>query len=271
MRPAQKIGLIAGQGEIPALLISRWEKQGLIPVIVALDDITSPDILSNRMSAVFSIGQAGHILDFFVSQGVTKLVMVGGLKRPNFWTLKTDVTGVGIILKFLFRKVGDDTLLKIIRAAIEKRGITVAGVHEFMPELLCPAGVLGNIHPTDNQNDIINKGFQSAKHHGAMDKGQSIVIDENGDVAFETNAGTNALISDCAGRTGAILVKASKPQQDMALDMPTIGVSTVECAYRAGLKGIVVEADKSIIVNRDAVVDACNKYGLFIVGIKDDI
>lgn len=271
MQPIQKIGLIAGQGELPPLLISRWEQQGFTPVIVALKGITPPDILTNRISASFSIGQAGHILNFFKSQGVTKLVMVGGLKRPNFWTLRTDTTGFGIVCKLIFRKVGDDTLLKTIRAEIEKRGFTVAGVHEFMPELLCPVGVLGDIHPTDKQKDLINTGFQSAKHHGAADKGQSIVIDENGDVMFETNAGTNALIARCAGHNGAILVKTSKPQQDMALDMPTIGVSTVESAHRAGLKGIAVEADKSIIVNRDAVVAACNQNGLFIVGIKNDI
>ncbi len=271
MQPIQKIGLIAGQGEIPPLLTSRWQQQGLTPVVVGLRGITPEQTLTGHISAVFSIGQAGHILDFFKSHGVTKLVMVGGLQRPNFWTLRTDATGFSIVLKLLFRKIGDDTLLRIIRSAIEKYGIAVAGVHEFLPELLCPQGVLGHIQPTASDRQVIKEGLNAAKHHGAADKGQSVIINDHGVIGFEDVAGTNALIASCAGRDNAILVKVSKPQQDMALDMPTIGVSTVENAHRAGLKGIAVEAGKTIIMNRDAVIESCNRYGLFLIGASHDI
>lgn len=252
------------------MLLNRWEQQGLTPVVVALDGITSPDILSGRITQTFSIGQAGHILHFLKSNNVEKLVMVGGLKRPNFWTLRTDMVGFKIILKLLFRKVGDDGLLRTIRNEIESYGIRVVGAHEYLPELLCPAGVLGIHQPTAEDLKIIAEGFKAAKQHGADDKGQSIVVNANGVCGFEGADGTNALIQSCHGKRGAILVKVSKPQQDLAFDMPTIGLNTVEAVRKAGFKGIALEAGKTLIVNQEDVVRKANEYGLFAVGIGEE-
>ncbi len=272
MRPTkeigEKIGLIAGQGSIPEALANRWESEGLTPVIVGLKGITDPSIFKNRIAAEFSIGQAGHILHFFKSHGVTKLVMVGALRRPNFWRLRTDFVGLGIVARLLLRQMGDDSLLRFIRREIEKFGIQVMGLHDYMPELLCPSGVLTKTIPTAEDLEIITKGFAAAKQHGADDKGQSIVVHASGLCGVEGRDGTNALIASCAGQVGAILVKVSKPQQDMALDMPTIGVSTVENILKSGFKGIAVEAGKTIIVNQDMVVGLCDEHGLFLVGFE---
>lgn len=271
MRPStqinQKIGLIAGQGSIPDALASRWESEGLTPVIVGLKGTTDISVFKNRIAAEFSIGQAGHILNFFKSHGVTKLVMVGGLQRPNFWTLRTDFVGMSIVARLLFRKMGDDSLLKFIRDEIQKYGITVVGVHEFLPEMLSPSGVLGKISPTPDDLKIIADGFRAAKIHGADDKGQSIVVNADGVCGFEDVSGTNALINKCHGASGAILVKVSKPQQDLAFDMPTIGISTIEHVLKSGFKGIAVEADKTIILDREAVIKMCDDNGIFLMGL----
>jgi DUF1009 family protein len=264
----QTIGLIAGQGSIPEALASRWEAQGLIPVIVGLKGITDPTIFKNRIAAEFSIGQAGHILNFFKSHGVTKLVMVGALKRPNFWTLRTDFFGMGIVAKLLFRQMGDDGLLRFIRREIEKFGIHVVGAHDYMPEMLCPIGALTKTSPATDDLKTIAMGFIAAKQHGADDKGQSIVVNASGVCGFETTEGTNALIESCAGQTGAILVKVSKPQQDLAFDMPTIGLSTAQNIFKAGFKGIAVEAGKTIIVDREMVVRLCDEHDLFLIGLE---
>ena len=272
MRPStqitDKIGLIAGQGSIPEALAARWESQGLTPVIVGLKDITDTAIFKNRIASEFSIGQAGHILNFFKSHGVTKLVMVGALTRPNFWTLRTDFVGMSIVARLLFRQMGDDGLLRFIRHEIEKFGIHVVGIHEYMPELLCPAGVLTKTSPTSDELKSISMGFTAAKQHGANDKGQSIVVNASGVCGYESKDGTNALIKSCAGQVGAILVKVSKPQQDMALDMPTIGVNTVQNILKSGFRGIAVEAGKTIIVDQDEVVRLCDEHGLFLIGCE---
>ena len=268
MLPSKEIGLIAGQGSIPECLAARWESQGLTPVIVGLKGITDPSLYKNRIAAEFSIGQAGHILNFFKSRGVTKLVMVGALKRPNFWTLRTDFVGMKIVAKLLFRRMGDDSLLRFIRREIEKFGISVVGVHDYMPELLCPAGVLTETHPTDDDLKLIQVGFVAAKQHGADDKGQSIVVNASGVCAVEGHHGTNTLISSCAGQPNAILVKVSKPQQDLALDMPTIGISTIRHAIDAGFKGIAIEAHKTIILDKEEVIALCIDNGLFLMGLE---
>lgn len=273
MLTPQKIGLIAGQGDLPVALLQKWQSMGVTPVVVGLHGTTPENILHDQISAVYSIGQAGHILDFFKSHGVQKIVMAGGLKRPNFWTilstLRTDKTGFQIILKLLCRRMGDDSLLKIIRHEIETRGLQVAGAHEFLPEILCPVGVLGKIQPTEDDFQKIQNGFIKAKSHGATDKGQSVVMGDNGQIAYETETGTNALIKSCAGWNEAILIKTSKPQQDLSLDMPTIGIGTIDVAHVSGFKGIAIEAGKTIILDRDKVIELCNEYRIFVVGIED--
>lgn len=267
-----KIGIIAGQGSIPESLVARWESQGMLPVIVGLKGITSPSLFTNRIAAEFSIGQAGHILHFLQSHGVRQLVMIGALKRPNLWTIIPDGAGFKILARLLWHhgraKLGDDGLLRFVRREIERYGIDIIGAHEFMPELLCSAGVLTRTAPDDADLQVITKGFAAAKQHGAEDKGQSIVINEAGICGVESSKGTNALIASCAGQAGAILVKAAKPQQDMALDMPTIGLATVENIIRAGFKGMAVEAGKTMIVDRDSVVRLCDEHKLFLIGIE---
>ena len=269
MRAPKKIGLIAGQGDLPLALINKWQSMGFTPVIVGLFGITPNHLMNGQISAIYSIGQAGHILDFFKSHGVEKIIMAGGLKRPNFWTLRTDKVGFQIVLKLLFRRLGDDSLLKTIRHEIEMRGLHVVGAHEFLPEILSPAGVLGHIHPSETDLNIINNGFVKAKSHGAEDKGQSIVISDEGHVAYETETGTNELIKSCAGWSGAVLVKVSKPQQDLAFDMPTIGLRTIELAHLSGFRGIAVEASKTIIMDKVRVIEFCNQYEMFIIGIEE--
>ena len=262
-----KIGLIAGQGPIPERLVSRWEEQGHTPVIVGLKDITDSALFKNRIAAEFKIGQAGHILNFFKQNDVKKIVMIGALRRPNFWTIIPDWEGITILAKLLMRRRGDDSLLRFVRAEIERYGLTVVGVQEFMPELLCPAGPLTQLHPTTDQLKMITVGFDAAKQHGANDKGQSVVVTPNAIAARETEKGTNALIDSCANMQNAILVKASKPQQDLALDMPTIGISTVDHIIKAGLKGIAVESGKTIIMDKDDVVRKCDDHGIFLIGL----
>lgn len=269
MHTSEKIGLIAGQGQIPEMLLKAWERAGLSPVIVGLDGITDQALLTGRCGAFFSIGQVGHIFDFLRSHQVKRVVMIGAMRRPNFWTLRTDAVGLRIILSLLLRRMGDDSLLKFIRAQFEKRGISVVGAHEFLPDILASAGAMGSVVPDDVTLSRIRNGFRAAKRHGADDKGQSIVIGECGQILLETESGTNALIKLASGLKRAILVKVSKPQQDLALDMPTIGPETVRQAIAVGIIGIAVEAGKTMLVDRQDVVRLCNDAGLFLLGIEE--
>ncbi len=160
-----RVGLIAGQGDLPRRLIARWREQGVSPIVVGLKGIT-PDSLSDLTDDVtfFAIGQAGHILEHLKEQGAQSVVLAGALKRPNFWALRTDSYGFGILLRLLsrlvLRRMGDDSLLKFIRHEIEKFGLTLIGAHEVLPDILSPAGVLGTVSPTEGERIRIEPCFQ---------------------------------------------------------------------------------------------------------------
>ncbi len=258
MCSSQKVGIIAGNGNLPARLSEALSRQGFVPVI-------------GRLGEDFSVGQAGKIINFFKSKQITQLVMVGSLSRPNWWTVRADLRGLQIISRLIFKSIGDDALLKIIRQELESEGFKICGIHEFMPELLCPEGVLGKIQPDQKINQIISDGVRVAKQHGRDDLGQAIVIDAgSGQVlAKETRSGTDALIRSVSEiKTQKILVKMCKPQQDMALDMPTIGVKTVEEAHKSGFIGIVAEAGRTLVPDHDQIIDLCNRYEIFLMVVN---
>lgn len=249
-----KVGIIAGNGDLPDRLSDALRVQGIAPVVA-------------RLGLDFGVGQAGAIMAFFKSQSVTDLVMVGGLQRPNWLTLKVDGAGLRIVSRVLFRMLGDDGLLRVVRDALEDEGFRVHGVQRYMPELLAPNGLLGQISASIGTGDLA-RGLNAAKEHGARDMGQSVVMVDGKVEAFEKRDGTNALMRQMAGVSGCkILFKASKPQQDLDLDLPTIGRRTIDTAIQCGFNGIAVEAGRTLFLDRDYVVEQADRNGLFVIGL----
>lgn len=275
MRPPQesqlkKVGILAGTGRSPELLAERLEAEGKTPYIVAFSGITDPSLYRERQHLVAPIGMAGRILSWLKEQGVSDVVMTGALKRPEWSKLKVDPRGMMIIAKVALKKLGDDSLLRVLRKEIEAEGLTLRGIQDFVPELLAGEGVLGLVQPLPEDEDTIQRGFNAAKELGRQDQGQSVVVQQDSVLGLEDAGGTKALMEKAAkdksvGR-GPILVKVCKPQQDRALDMPTIGVQTVETAREGGFAGIVVEAGETLILDSAEVVRLCNNYGLFLLG-----
>lgn len=250
-----KVGIIAGNGDLPDQLSSALRAQGIEPVVA-------------RLGVDFGVGQAGAIMAFFKNQSVVDLVMVGGLQRPNWLTLKVDGAGLRIVARVLFRKLGDDGLLRVVREALEGEGFHVHGIQRYMPNLLAPEGVLGRIVSPIDAHDL-ERGIAAAKEHGAKDLGQSVVMVDGNIQGFETRDGTNALMRQMASVTGCkILFKASKPQQDLDLDLPTIGRRTIDTAVQCGFSGVVVEAGRTLFLDRDYVLEEADRNGLFVIGLS---
>lgn len=253
-----KVGLIAGNGDLPARLIRALEQQGgeVVPVYLGVD---------------YSVGQAGAIISHFKEYQVTDLVMVGGLQRPNLFRLKVDKRGMQIVAKLLRRPLGDDALLRLIREELEAEGFRIHGIHEYMPEILFPAGVHVIPENWSASDEILRAGFSAAKAHGAQDLGQSIILDGHDGhvIAREDKRGTDFLIKSVAHLDGIkILVKVCKPQQDRALDLPTIGTKTVNIAQACGISGIVAEAGATLSPDFDDVINKCRDYGIFLCGME---
>jgi hypothetical protein len=266
-----KVGIIAGSGRPPLLLAEALEREGHVPYIIALDGSAEPELYQTRKHLLVPIGRAGRIIKWLKENGVTELVLSGALKRPEWAKLKVDPRGLMFVAKVALKALGDDGLLRAIRFELEKDGFHLRGIHEFMPELLAPEGVLGSIEPLAEDQETIRLGYDAAKEHGRQDKGQSVVVQQETVLGLEGDDGTAALMARAAkiksvGR-GPILVKVCKPQQDLALDLPTIGINTVESAREGGYAGIAVEAGLTLIIDLANVVLLCDRYGLFIVGL----
>ncbi len=267
MRP----GLIAGAGKLPYLLIQKWEDQGLSPVIIAIDGFADPDLIEGKTGTTIALGSAGKMISYLKKNSVTDLVVTGRVSRPDLMRLKPDARGMVVIAKIMMKKkIGDDALLRIVKAEIEKDGFKLRAVQEFVPEILTPEGLLTKTPIPLEAIESVEVGFQAARDHGAKDLGQSVIVQNGSIIGLETERGTNALIRE-AGKNkqsglGPILVKTCKPQQEKALDLPTVGISTAREVQAAGFSGIVLQAHDTILLDREEVIEFCDAHGLFLYG-----
>lgn len=270
----KKIGLIAGQGRLPEMLLSNWEKAGVSPYIVALEGITDPDLFMAREHIILPIGCAGGMIEYLKRSGVKDIVLAGALKKPEWSQIRADQRGMKIILKVALRALGDDALLRVVREELESDGFILHGAQEYIPEILAPAGLFSETSPLQEDWDSIRLGFQTAKDWGRKDKGQSVVVQQGIVLGCEGSEGTKTLMEQAGkikreGR-GPILVKVLKPAQDTALDMPTIGVKTIETAHEQGFVGIVVEAGRTLVLDQEEVMARANHHKIFLLGLNEE-
>lgn len=258
-----KLGIIAGGGDIPRQLIETCLKNNIRPVVVGLQNFAH-DIDADLWAR---IGSGQKIVDFFTHEKVQDVVFIGSVKKPNIFTLWPDWRTFLFFLRAWIGSFGDSRILDAARDELKKYDLTIRGVHEFMPELLMDEGFLSaNQNIGAHKNDI-EMGIIEAKHWGNEDFGQAVIVKDGKIIGRETHKGTSALIKS-KGEVGAVLVKMCKPQQDRNLDLPTIGLNTVkECADKQ-MAGIAIEANNTLVVDKSAVQECADKHGLFVYGVK---
>lgn len=262
----QKLGIVAGGGTLPALLIAHCRARDIPHYIIALKGQASPDL---PRDAEYPMGRAGLMVAEFRAAGVRDLVLIGSVKRPRLFDMAPDFYTARFFTKLGLRALGDDGLLKAVRRQLEEEGFILHGFQDFLPQLLMPSGVIGSIMPDERQHADIALGIRTARELGARDEGQACVVMNGRVLGVEDAEGTNALIRRCAGERGAILVKMCKPQQDRKLDLPTIGVETVRLCAELKYAGIVAEAGQSFLIEADAVRRIADDAGLFVIGVSE--
>lgn len=267
---AAKLGILAGGGELPRLLIQTCRAVGREVFVIAFKAQCDPQTTLGVDHAWVNIGKAGQAIDQLHAHAVREVVMAGSIQKPTMAQLMPDARAVKVIASGLFHK-GDDSLLSAIVQMLEREeGFHVVGVHEVMPELLASQGVLGSFSPNDADQVSIHTAIDAARILGAKDVGQAAVAQAERIIALEERAGTDAMLQNLCGNldaNGAVLAKMTKPDQERRADLPAIGVATIENAARAGLRGVVVEAGGALIINRAAVIAAADRTGLFVVGV----
>ncbi|RCK52533.1 hypothetical protein TH25_05705 [Thalassospira profundimaris] len=271
--PQGKIGLIAGGGDLPARLVGAAKASGRAVFVVALEGhCEAPDALGAPYE-VIRLGAAGKILSRLKAEGCVDVVLAGKVKRPSFASIRPDLRGARLLAKIGFKSLGDDGLLRIIGQELERDGFRLVGAHEIMADLIAPEGTLGAVLPSEQALSDARRGLEIAKVLGRVDVGQGCIVQQGLVLAVEAIEGTDEMIRRSAGYArpgaGGVLVKTSKPQQDKRLDLPAIGITTIEQAHAAGLAGIALQAGGTMIIDRAAVIEKANQLGLFLIGLPE--
>lgn len=267
----RNIAIVAGAESVPFRLAETCKAQGIEPFIIGFEGQTDTEAIRDWPHIWTRLGKSGSIIKTLKERGIQDIVLIGALRRPRFWELWPDMRTLRFFLRIGFRALGDDGLLSAIRSELEDEGFRLHGVHAFLPELLAPEGCLTRTQPDAREKSSIALGLKESQRIGALDIGQSVIVQGGRVLGLEDRHGTNALIrrSAVSGESlPAILVKTCKPQQDRDIDLPTIGPATVEHCVRSGIKGIVVEAGASLVTDREKLVELADAHGIFVCGVR---
>lgn len=273
MEQTTKIGIIAGGGKLPQVIINSCQKSGKEPFIIAIDnEFDGYDQLASTPHITINIAAAGKAIKYLKKENIKDIIFVGTLKRPALSSLRPDAAGVQLLAKISKSKItGDNKLLSIIADFFTEKKFSVVGIDDVAPDLLAPNGIMGKIHPKQTACDDIDFGITVAKTIGSLDIGQSVVIQKGVVVGVEAIEGTDALLDRVKNLQqegeGGVLVKVKKPQQDRRLDLPTMGTTTLDNAHKAGLSGIAFDSGSTLILDQEQFIKHANTLGLFIIGI----
>ncbi|MBL1404866.1 MAG: UDP-2,3-diacylglucosamine diphosphatase LpxI [Rhizobiales bacterium] len=271
------IAIIAGNGVLPIYIRDELISSGQKPILIGVDNEINPKLVKHA-DAVLTFGQVGKLFELLTANNVDRVIFAGGItKRPDYKKLKLDfltIKEMPRLLKIVFG--GDNSVLTKISTYFETHDIKVVGSHEIAPNLIAQNGVIAGKFSKRTAMPTIKLAVTAAKTIGAIDVGQAAIAEDGRVVALEALEGTDAMLNRVvdlrkAGRLNAnpkmgILAKMIKPEQDMRADLPAIGPKTVAMAAKAGLKGIVIESGKSLILDREATVKKAESLNIFIYG-----
>ncbi|HVC52644.1 MAG TPA: UDP-2,3-diacylglucosamine diphosphatase LpxI [Stellaceae bacterium] len=270
---AGPLGIVAGNGGLPRRLIESCRAVGREVFVLALEGEADPHLLADAPHAWCRIGAAATGFDLLRAHGVGELVLAGGVKRPSLASLRPDWRAARFFARIGLRALGDDGLLSAVIKEIEREGFRVIASDELLGRaVMMPDGPIGTRLPDDAAHADIAHGLRIVRAIGALDIGQSVVVQQGMVLGVEAIEGTDALVRRCAALQrpgpGAVLVKAEKPGQERRVDRPVIGPQTVAVATEAGLRGIAAEAGAVLVLDRDEVARAADAAGLFVVGVR---
>jgi UDP-2,3-diacylglucosamine hydrolase len=274
----ERIGLIAGNGSFPLLVLDAARAQGFDVVVAAIKEEASPEIEQHEATAVhwFSLGELSRLIETFQREGVRRAVMAGQVKHKQiFSSIRPDWKLAKLLLSLGTRNT--DSLLGAIAKTLAEEGITLENSTSFLEPLLARAGVLAQRAPTPQEKKDIEYGRAVARHLAQYDIGQTVVVAESACVAVEAMEGTDAAIArageimrSLAGDASTLgreltVVKIAKPNQDMRFDVPVIGVKTIEVMRQAGATCLALDAGKCLLLDGNAIIVAADSVGITIV------
>ncbi len=277
----ERLGLIAGNGRFPFLILEAARARGYDVVVAAIKEEASPEISEHGAASThwMSLGELSKLIDTFHREGVTKAVMAGQVKHKQiFSSIRPDWKLAKLLLSLGTRNT--DSLIGGVAKILEEEGIHLISSTELLEPLLAREGVLTKRKPTEQELANVAYGRAVAKHLAQFDIGQTVVIAESACVAVEAMEGTDATIlrageimASLHGEASTLsrtltVVKVAKPNQDMRFDVPVIGLPTIETMKKAGATCLAIDAERCLILDGDAVIQAADGAGIVIVAGK---
>src|SRR6201995_1944850 len=279
MSESPKIGLIAGNGKFPLLVLEAAGSKGMQVVVAAISEETFPEIEQHGAAAVhwLSLGELSKLIETFQREGVTRAIMAGQVKHKQiFSSIKPDWKLAKGLLSLTTRNT--DSLIGAVTKVLADDGITLMDSTELLEPMLATEGVLPRRAPSDAEQTNISYGRAVAHHLSRFDIGQTVVIAEAACVPVEAMEGTDATIlrageimhsaaqdGDSVLSRKLTVVKVAKPNQDMRFDVPVIGLKTIETMARAGATCLAIDAGKCLFLDGEKIITAADEAGIAVV------
>ncbi len=263
-------GLIAGNGRFPILVLEGARSQGIEMTVIAVKEEASPELeKSAKQLHWVSLGELSKTIELLQQAGVTRAVMAGQVKHNKiFSSIRPDWK----LAKLLFSlpRRNTDSLIGAVARVLENEGIQLVDSTLFLKPLLPEAGVLTRRGPNEHEAADLEYGIGIARHIAGMDIGQTVVIADRACVAVEAMEGTDETIARAtriAGGKPLVVVKVSKPSQDMRFDVPVVGLPTIEQMKSSGATALAVDAGKTLLLDREKLIELANACGIAIQAV----
>lgn len=262
------MGIIAGNGVYPRLIADAARKAGVKKIVgAAFTDETDP-ILEQQVHILewMRVGQLGRLLKFFREQDVRHAIMAGQIAPKNLFDLRPDLKALILLGKLKQRSA--ESIFAAIADELAKIDVELLPATTFLEDSLAPSGLITGPKLSPRQEHDVELGWTVAKEIARLDIGQTIIVKNGTIVAVEALEGTNEAIKRGGNlaREQAVMVKVSKPNQDMRFDVPVIGVETIRIATESGVRVIAIEAGKTLLLERDAIANLAEAAGISIFG-----
>lgn len=267
---SETIGMIAGGGQFPLLIADAARKQGVRIVAVAHHDETEPS-LSDKVDEIvwIKLGQLGQLIKAFKKNDVRNALMAGTItKKRMFENIRPDLKGLAILSKLAI--FHDDDILRAVTKELAKEGVEIISSIRFLPELIAPEGCLTVRKPNKAEREDVDFGWKVAKELGRLDIGQSVVVRKKTVLALEAIDGTDATIlrGGKLAKEEAVVVKVSKPNQDLRFDVPCVGLETIKSMSEVKGAVLAVEAGHTLLFDKEEMVAEADRKGMSIISIS---
>lgn len=269
----EAIAIFAGRGLLPQMLIEDCQKKGRKFIVFLLEGENYEIDYSAFHPMKLGYGEVEKFLAEIKKHQIKNLIFIGGVTKPNFSSLKVDKKGVYLLAKILANKIlGDDAVLSAVINFFEKEGLKILRIDQLLDCMVSEKSTLTKHQPSKENKDDIALGVKAIKSFSQFDVGQGVVVAQKQIIAVEALEGTDEMIARCKNlradyKQNAVLVKMKKHGQSAKADLPTIGVETIKNCAASGIKGIAIQANSTLFLQKEEAIKIADELGLFVTVI----